>query len=509
MRLAIALAFACALAAPPAARAALAPLPEVSVEGQDKSGNGPDPRAKVLAGASGASGAGVRVPGAEERRATAENGASLLVNVTPTTLQSPPPPPETRLPFTRLTAGYFPMTMGRVGLLDVRELAPGALLDTELAGRSGLGFWDARGTLALAAGALGRGRLGLAGLGWQAAPALAGQAGEATLDLDWGTDEGGLTGTLFGSASSLFASAPADALRAGASGRARLLADGFQTLTLEATAQARQWGANRGPEGYARLDDRLALGEAFALEVGLGGGWWGFEPILDPRLALDWRPAPGTDVRLEGRARTDLPDFDALLWRPAVAGNAALAAERHAGLGSFRLQQRFGEHLWGAATLTGSQLLRAIVLTDAAGSGLWTPVNLGAPQLAASARLELKRQAEDPWAPALAYEADTLQPYGQTRQRAEATLEGSFLDGRLGVGAGLAGKLDALAGAQTLAGVSRTGSGLFAGASLRYALTDALTLAFAASDVPLALNQPAANYYAPLPILTVHALYQF
>lgn len=510
MRPALALACALTLGLSAEALAQIAPLPEVSVEGQDRSSMGPDPRAKVLAAPAGPSGAGVRVPGADERRATAEDGKALLVNVTPTTLESPPPTPAVRLPFTRLEGGYFPLAQFRAGLLDVRRLGEGALLDTELLARQGLGFLDGRGRIALDAGAYGRARLGLAGLSWQSSGAGTGSLGLASLDLDWGTDEAGLTGTLFADGGLLSVGpGPLTAGRAGGAGRVRLLDTGAHTLSFEATAQARQWGTLGGPEGYARLDHRLKLGEHLALESGLGGGWWGFEPIVDPKLALAWRPDEATDVRLEARSRTDLPDFEALLWRPAVAANSGLAAERHTALGSFRLQRRFGEHLWGAATVTGSQLSRAIVLTEIPSGGAWMPVNLGAPQLAGTARLELKRQAEDAWAPELAYEADTLYPYGQTRQRIEGHLKGALLDGRLGVEAGLTGKLDFLAPAQTISGVSRTGSGLFGQASVRYGLTEAWTLAFSASDLPLALSQPAANYYAPLPILSLHALYQF
>lgn len=493
-----------------------AQLPSVTIQGEDLSSPGLDGQGK-LAPAGSISPQRVRLPEPHQRRATSEGNRALMVSVTPSTLEGPSALPQAVMPYTSVLGGWGPLTQFRVGLYDARLWGP-AVGITEIDGRAGIDWSGWRGKEWVDWAGVGRLNLEGQGFGWTRGALQGGQSflavgaehGEsenllARLDVQRGQLGTGLAaaspigpGTLTTSLARAFAQyRPAPA--------------GDHQPTLQLTAQHRTWGALGGPEAYALASDFWSLSDTVQLEAGLGGGYWGLEPILDPKVAFHYRPQASTHLFAGMRTQSELPDFSALyMRRPASEANNSLQAERVEGLAELGGSHRLSEALW--ASLSGSlrRSHRHIYFADPSGTGLWRPLNAAVEQWSPQADGQLQLQ----WAPAvsqtLGYNFNTVQPLGFSEHRVGTHLDSRFLDQKLGVGFGLEGRFAALS-SQLLPG-GGSGFGLFAAAELEYVLNKDVSLSFSASDVPLALNQPGhagSNYFVPIPLLTANVQYQF
>jgi hypothetical protein len=459
----------------------------------------------------------VRLPEPPQRRATSEGNRALTVSVTPSTLEAPQALPGSQMPYTSVLGGYGPLTQFRVGLYDARLWGP-VLGLTEVDGRAGWGWsgWRAKEWLDWG----GIGRLGLDGQGFSwtrgalsggqsflSAGVEAGESERALVRLD--VNRGALDDTT-ASASPLAASTFSTSL-ARATGRLELEPMGDHQATINMTAQARTWGALSGPEAYVSALDFWSLSDAVQLEAGLGGGYWGFEPILDPKVAFHYRPQGATHLFASLRTQSELPDFESLyMRRPATRANAALQSERVEGLAEVGGSHRLNETVWGSLTGGLRRSFRHLYWADPTASGLWTPLNASGEQWTPTVDGSLQLQ----WLPNLTqdvgYRWRGTYPLGTSEHRLGTGLDARLLDQKLGLGVGVEGRYDTLSTLQLPGGGS--GYGVFGEAEARYALTRDLTISLTASDVPLALVQPGSantNYFVPIPLVTVNAQYQF
>ncbi|MEB3329656.1 MAG: hypothetical protein VKQ33_10530 [Candidatus Sericytochromatia bacterium] len=485
-------------------------LPTVTVQGDDRSRPDASGAGRVTP-ASDTRESSVRLPDPAQRRATAEEAKGLMVSVTPSTVEPPPPLPLPRLPFTSVTGGWGPVLQYRAGLYDARWLGP-VLALSELESQAGLGWVGLRGREWLDWPGVGRvGGLGET-FGWELEGLRGGQsAWAAAVDLGHSST---WTGTLRHDRGAVSVAGAQDLLvaRTGAHTEWRpsgLASDHQPLVTL--TAQHRVWGRQQGPEAYLRLADHWTLTDHLAMEWGLGGGYWGREPILDPAFTFHYRPSVLTHVFAGLRAASELPDFDGLyLRRPAAGPNDDLAAERVEGWAELGGSHRFSERLWARVTADLRRSWRHVYWADPEADGLWVPLN--APGEQWSPRLDAQLQLE--WQPhvqqTLRYRGRTTLPLGTTEHRlstgVEAALPGPTAP--ISASAHLTWQRATLAPVQVPGGAAATG--LFAEADLRYPLTPDLGIGLRAADLPLLLQQPdARNYFAPAPLLTAYAQYLF
>lgn len=492
-----------------------AQLPSVTIQGEDLStatGNGGKLTPTASVGAQ-----RVRLPEPAQRRATSEGNRSLMVSVTPSTLESQAPLPQPQMPYTSILGGYGPITQFRVGLYDARAWGP-VLGITEVDGRSGWDWSGWRGKEWLNWTGVGRLNVEGQGFAWNKGALQGGQSflgggyeyGESeTFMARLDVNRGGL-GSSMAAASPV---APGDLATALARGTVqfRPAAVGDHQTSFSLTAQQRVWGSLSGPEAYLSANDFWSLSDAVQLEAGLGGGQWGFEPILDPKVAFHYRPQGSTHLFASLRTQSELPDFQALyLRRPASRANTALQSERVEGWAEVGGNHRLSENLWASVTGGLRRSHRHIYWADPQGTGLWTPLNATATQWEPTADGRLQLQWLPNLSQDLAYRFDTVQPLGTTEHRVGTSFDGRFLDQKLGLGLGVDARWVTLSALQLPGG--GVGSGLFGEAKLEYALTQDVALSLTASDVPLLLNQPGnpgSNYFVPIPLLSANVQYQF
>lgn len=489
-----------------------AQLPSVTIQGEDLSSQGRNATGRVAPTGS-AAGGGVRLPEPAQRRATSEDNRALMVGVTPTTVEAAPAMPPARLPYTAVLGGWGPVTQYRAGLYDARRWGP-ALGITEIDGRAGWGWsgWRAKEWIDWA----GVGRLGASGQGflWEA-PGAAGplRGGQNHFGFTAESDQVGgfVAGVGYDRGQASAAGLP-DLLtaRTAVRGAWQPASGPDHQPKIEATGQHRVWGRQAGPEGYLRASDFWSLSDQVQLEGSLGGGYWGREPILDPGFTFHYRPATASHLFLGLKTASELPDFEALyLRRPAAAPYDDLQAERVEGWASLGGSQRLTEQVWGRLAVDLRRSWRHVYWTDLDADGLWAPANAAGEQWGPMAEGRLQVQ----WLPVLQQDlryrwAGTF-PLGATEHRVGTIFEGDF-GGSLPIGLSLGaeGRLASLSAQQVAGGATATG--VFAEADLRFAVTPDLSLGLTAADVPLALAQPQArNYFAPAPLLTIHAQYQF
>ena len=491
-----------------------AQLPSVTIQGEDLSNQGRNATGRVTPTGT-PTGSGVRLPDPAQRRATSEDNRALMVGVTPTTVEPPAALPGSRLPYTAVLGGWGPITQYRAGLYDARMWGP-ALGITEIDGRAGWGWsgWRAKEWVDWT----GVGRLGVSGqgFGWEAQ----GATGALT-----GGQNGLSVNAEYGEGGELSAGASYDRGLASAAGHPDLFVNttalrgqwrpamgGDHQPQVEATAQQRIWGRQTGPEGYVRVSDFWSLSDQVQLQGSLGGGHWGREAILDPGVTFHYRPATASHLFAGLRTASELPSFESLyLRRPATAPVDDLQAERVEGWASLGGSHRLNDQLWGRLTVDLRRSWRHIYWTDLDADGLWQPTNAAGEQWSPMAEGRLQLQ----WLPVLQQDfryrwAGTF-PLGATEHRVGTILEGDFSGPGtppISMSLGAEARIATLSSQQVLGGATATG--VFAEADLRYALTPDLSLGISAADVPLALAQPQArNYFAPAPLLTLNAQYQF
>ena len=490
-----------------------AQLPSVTIQGEDLSNQGRPTTGRVAPTGANA-GSGVRLPDPGQRRATSEDNRALMVGVTPTTVEAPAKLPGSRLPYTAIQGGWGPITQYRAGLYDARQWGP-ALGITELDGRAGWGWngWRAKEWLDWT----GVGRLNGAGEGFQwdaAGPAGTLRGGQNAFS----------AAAEYGETDELQASVTHDRGQASAAGLPDLLVAKTalggtwrpQTGTehqpqVKGTAQHRTWGKQAGPEGYVQVADFWSLSDQVQLQGSLGGGYWGREAIVDPGVTFHYRPLPATHVYAGLRTASELPDFQALyLRRPATAPMDDLKSERVEGWAELGGSHRLTESVWGRLGLDLRRSWRHVYWADLDGDGLWIPANAPGEQWGPAVEGHLQVQWAPTWQHDLRYRWSGVFPMGATEHRLGTILQGALGGAAvpISVSLGAEGRVATLSTLQAASGATATG--VFAEADLRYALTPDLSLGLSAADVPLALAQPLArNYFAPAPLLTVHALYQF
>lgn len=482
-----------------------AQLPSVTIQGQDLSSAGD--RGNKLAPTSPTSASRVRLPEPPQTRATRENNRQLMVNVTPTTLEAPPALPPARLPYTQLLAGYGPITQYRLGLYDARTWGP-VLGLTDLGGHAGWQWSGWRAEENLDWKGIGRANLRATGYGWSPAGASGNQTFFAgSLDHDEGTDwsagldlDRGQANTT-GAASLLTSTAR---LR----GRWRPTTGNEHQPQFDLTGQQRQWGVQNGPEGYFQMQDFWSLSDQVQLQGGLGGGYWGREPILDPMAAFHYRPTPATHLYASLKTATEVPDFESLYLERAYTGAAMdLQSERVEGWAQVGGSHRLTDALWGALDLGFRRSFRHIYWADPQGTGLWTPMNAAGEQWNPTAALRAQYQWTDGAMVEVGYSGSTVFPLDTTEHALSGRVDVSLLEKRLTASIGADAKLAVLSATQLPGGGSA--SGVFAKAQLTYRLTENLNLGLHASDVPLILDRTGTSYFAPNPWLTLDAQYQF
>ncbi|MFP5501899.1 MAG: hypothetical protein ACLGIN_05365, partial [Candidatus Sericytochromatia bacterium] len=295
---------------------------------------------------------------------------------------------------------------------------------------------------------------------------------------------------------------------AGAYGQVKPAPLGDHQLTLRARAQGRQWGVRSGPEALFEAEDFWSLSDAVQLEAGLGGGYWGLEPIVNPKVAFHYRPQSATHLFAGLRTATELPDFTELyLRRPARTANANLQAERIEGWAEAGASHRFTDATWGRLVADLRRSHRHIFLADLDGDGLWMPTNAVSEQFQPGVISQV-RQA---WAPGFNQQLTAgwrgVYPLGLSEIRLGTGFDGAFLDDKLGLELGVDAQMVSLSSQQLPGGGN--GLGLFAEAEFSYAVSRDWRVMLQVTDVPIALNQPGPNYFAPIPLLSASAQYQF
>lgn len=487
-----------------------AQLPTVTIQGRDLSNQG-TPAAGRITPQRGGWDTNVRLPEPSARRATAEENRALMVGVTPTTVESPLPLPETRMPYTSVTGGWGPLLQYRAGLYDARWWGP-VLGLTELEGLSGWGWsgWQARTWLdwpeILKAGGSGE------GFSWQTGGLSGGQnaysvALDTQVSQQWG------------------ATLRYDRGLAQATGQTDLYTQNTSLdlhwrpnptsadhqLKFDVVAQQRIWGIQNGPEGYVRLSDYWSLSEQLELEGSLGGGYWGREPIVDPAFTFHYRPTVLTHLFAGLKTKSELPNFQALyLRRPATAAADDLQAERIQGLAQMGGSHRLTERIWLRSTLDLRRSLRYVYWNDPEADGLWKPVNADIEQWSPS----LDAQVQVQWLPNFQQNLQasvlTAWPLGYSEFRAGTKVEGSLPGPAAPITctASVHARRANLVDAQIQGG--GVANGVFAETDIRYPLSRDVQISLRMADVPLILEQAnAKNYFAPVPLLTLNLQYQF
>ncbi|MEB3195837.1 MAG: hypothetical protein VKP62_01400 [Candidatus Sericytochromatia bacterium] len=486
-----------------------AQLPTVTIQGKDLSQQEGDANLRI-APQLGQWNSRVTIPETPQRRATAEDNRTLMVGVTPTTVEPPTPLPTAQMPYTSVMGGWGPLLQYRAGVYDARWWGP-AMGVTEIEGRAGWGWsgWQAREWLDWpgVARAGGNGE----GFFWQAGGKEGRQnAYGLTLDLGpkrpWGASLRYERGAAEGASQSLYTQRAA----AVANWRPQLGGKDHRS-ELDLTLQHRIWGKQDGAEGYVRFSDVWTLSDHLELEGALGGGYWGREPILDPSVLFHLRPSVLTHLFVGLKARSELPDFEALyLRRPATAANDDLQAERVQGWAQLGGSHRLTDQVWAHISGDLRQSKRLIFWSDKDGDGLWQPANNADDQWTQvlDGRLQIN------WLPGLQQNIKALvrstQPLGFSELRLATNAEGSLPGpaAPIAYSVSLDHRQAQLSTEQIQGG--GLANGLFAEADLRYPLSQDLHLGLRIADVPLILNQPSApNYFAPTPLLTGHVQYLF
>lgn len=431
-----------AWAAPsPAAEKLDAPLPSIHVTGTARSGLwGGEGRVQPEAWAS----AVAQLPLLAPRRATREDTGLLGVEVTPSTL-GPLPLPGPGPSFTQLQVGYLPQRLGQGSLWDARPWGPG--WGTLWGGaRLGADWWQGAGQLAWHLP--DRFRVEAEGGHLRVEQALAGSQGT------WG--RGALGGSLdtwgqwqvLGQGGRLLPfgapwtappkpGSPWDAGRAQARWRGQWpLAEGH-ALEAEGTAQWRQWGQQSGPEAYLRVQDSWQVAKDWHLDLGLGGGQWGFEPILDPSLSLRQDLSPQLSWGLGARTRSRLPDEVLLLRdRQGVSPSWQLGAERAEGEGELSLEGAPWPGWTWSAQLGLHRTHRLWVWAQEPAEGRWRLSSLASLQWGPQGQAELAWSPSAHWQLALAYRGRAAWPSAWSSQAASLSAKGAqgALTWRLGTG---------------------------------------------------------------------------
>ncbi|MEB3285640.1 MAG: hypothetical protein VKN33_10180 [Candidatus Sericytochromatia bacterium] len=487
-----------------------AQLPTVTIQGQDLSERATPASGRVTPQRGGWD-TNVRLPEPAARRATSEENRSLMVGVTPTTVEPPQALPETRMPYTAVTGGWGPLLQYRAGLYDARWWGP-VLGLTELEGLSGWGWsgWQARQWLdwpgVLKAGGSGEGFL------WQTGDKSGGQSAYsvalnssfspqwgATLHYDRGLAQANGEPDLYAQNTALNLNWAPPSLRS------------QHQLKVEMIAQQRIWGIQNGPEGYARLSDFWSLSEQVELEGSIGGGYWGREPIFDPAFTFHYRPSILTHLFAGLRAKSELPNFQTLyLRRPATAAALDLQSERIQGLAQAGGSHRLTERIWLRSTLELRRSLRYVYWNDSDSDGLWKPVNADIEQWSPSADAQIQIQWLPNFQQNLQAAVLTTWPLGYSELRGGTTIEGTLPgpDAAITCAGSLHARRAALVSAQVPGG--GVANGIFAEADLRYPVSPDVQMSLRIADVPLILEQAnAKNYFAPVPLLTLNLQYQF
>jgi hypothetical protein len=485
-----------------------AQLPSVTIQGQDLS-NANDRGNKIAPSAAGTS--RIRLPEPPQRRATRDNNKALMVDVTPSTLEAPSALPGSRLPYTSLLGGYGPLTQYRLGIYDARTWGP-VLGITDLSGHAG---WDWSGWHAqedLDWTAIGRAEFTATGFAWGKSVNHGNQTYfQGVLDHDAGQGFSigldGDRGTL-GAIHSGVADTDLNAQVGRVRGRWQPTVSGEHQPQVDLTGQYRQWGIQSGAESYLSVSDFWSLSDQVQLQGGLGGGYWGREPILDPQVTFHYRPAPATHLYVGLKTASELPDFASLyLQRPATAAATDLQAERVEGWATMGGSHRLSDALWGSLDFGFRRSFRHIYWADSQNTGLWTPTNAAMQQWMPTGAARLQYQWTDGPSIELGYAGLAVYPLGNTEHTADAKMDLHLLDQRLGVSLGVDARYAALSAAQLPGG--GTALGAFAKAQITYQLTPDWSVGVHAADVPLTLDPTGATYFAPNPWLTLDAQYQF
>lgn len=504
--LAGALALSASLGLPQMAQAAMgatpekleAPLPSVTVLGTARGGQlRPDQRVSPEAMAS----ASLSLPLPVPRRGTREESGRLGVEVTPSTLLAPPLADPGK-PVTQLLAAYAPTRLGRAELLDARAWGP-AWGSLRAGGLSGANWWRLSGQGQWRLPDQGRLAFSLSQLRTEA-PLQSGQGlfGQAEIasapgqDLAWAFKAEGAQLQNLTTPTSVGAN-PWNSLKLSAQGRHQWQLAGGHELSAEATGQWRQWGALTGPEAYLRLGERFSPNEAFSADLALGGGQWGFEPILDPSFRLAFRPAQALELSLGGRTRSILPDAAAQVRdRQSVAPNFNLAAERAEGEGELGLAWAPWPNLRLSAEAGGHRTHRLQLWALTPADGRWSPTNQGAIQIGPKGQAEAAWQITPQWQLSLGYAGRAAFPLNWAEHRGVMALQG--LAGPFKAQAQVALRGEQLVGTQLAGG--GLALGLVAAAEARWAVLPQLEVVGSLQDWGQALGTgPGLSPFGLLP----------
>ncbi|HEY9900140.1 MAG TPA: hypothetical protein V6D00_13260 [Pantanalinema sp.] len=307
-------------------------------------------------------------------------------------------------------------------------------------------------------------------------------AGPASLGIDSGVGQGALAGTW----------------------RPELgLAD--QTVEVAASIGHRRTEKRSDALVYVAASDEWAFMPRWSLNASLGLGHLYERGVIDPGLAVRYRPSDATELAAGLRAQTTMPTFEALyLSRRFVAGNGALVDQRvplRLDLsGSHRLDDRW----FTQASLSYLAAERWIAWRAMPGAtGLWQPFNPGlsgdfgsATQHATEGELAVQYRAWDDAGQRFFYRWQTVQPLGEIRQEAGTAHESTWLSGKLKVDLGASVVLQQLGEGQTSAQTATGYQALLKGQGT-YRLTPDLALYLRADALPLKQEQPALNFFAP------------
>jgi hypothetical protein len=243
----------------------------------------------------------------------------------------------------------------------------------------------------------------------------------------------------------------------------------------------------------------------------LGGGYWGREPIVDPAFTFHYRPSALTHLFAGLKAKSELPNFQALyLRRPATAAADDLQAERIQGLAQLGGSHRITERVWLRSSLDLRRSLRYVYWSDPESDGLWKPLNADTEQWSPAAEAQVQIQ----WLPNFQQNLQaamlTTWPLGYSELRAGTKIEGTLPGpaAPMTCSGAISARRANLVNAQILGG--GTANGLFAETDIRYPLSRDVQISLRIADVPLILEQAnARNYFAPVPLLTLNLQYQF
>ncbi|MBO9540645.1 hypothetical protein J7643_08645 [bacterium] len=340
-----------------------------------------------------------------------------------------------------------------------------------------------------------------AGAGDTAAEGLALNGRYRLLDLELRLETGG--GRLLGPAAYGIDSHVAEGTLSGTWRPALGLAD--QEIEVGATIGHRQTEKRADPLFMLSVADEWAFLPQWSLNASLEAGRRFEEGVIEPGLALRYRPSDATELMAGLRAQSTMPTFEALyLSRRFVGGNGALLDQRVPLRVDLAATHRLDDRWFSQASLSYMAAERWIAWRAMPGApGLWQPFNPGlagdtgsAAQQATEGELAVQYRAWDDAAQRFFYRWQTVQPLGEIRQEAGTAHESTWLSGKLKLDLGASIVLQQLGEGQTSAQTATGYQALVRGQGT-YRLTDDLALYLRADALPLKQEQPALNFFAP------------